>query len=232
MEITEEKTGVLEQRFHMLPEFLQEHSVRVGWYAEILVGYIRANRETGYFKTNMPPLLHSLPAAEQLGPIGRYHDIGKAAITDVIWKCPRQLTKQERELIVSHTVFGGYLIRGTAIPPCQEPEVPTLWDTIAQCCQYHHENWDGSGYPFGLCGNETPLLARVIRVADSYDAMTADRPYHKGIDPKQALEEIERNAGRQFDPVLAELFCAAVQQETAAGLINKETSMIRVKHEM
>ncbi len=78
-----------------------------------------------------------------------------------------------------------------------------------------YERWDGKGFPFGIVGDEIPLLARIIGIADAYDAMTADRPYHKGISEPMALDEIRRSAGMKFDPVLAEIFREAMSQEMA-----------------
>jgi len=71
---------------------------------------------------------------------------------------------------------------------------------------HHHERWDGTGYPKGLKGEEIPLLARIVAVADAYEAMTSDRPYRKGLPPEEAAEVIRREAGRQFDPEVARAF--------------------------
>lgn len=74
----------------------------------------------------------------------------------------------------------------------------------------HHERWDGTGYPKGLKGEEIPLKARILTVADAYDAMTSERPYRKAMSKDAAVEEIRRNAGTQFDPMIAELFIEKV----------------------
>src|SRR5437588_3471788 len=79
--------------------------------------------------------------------------------------------------------------------------------------RYHHERWDGKGYPLGLKGEEIPQVARIIAVADTYDAMVSTRPYRKGLDPRIAYEEIVKFSGTQFDPVIVEAFKQAFQHE-------------------
>ena len=86
----------------------------------------------------------------------------------------------------------------------------------AQCCLYHHERWDGNGYPFGFSKESIPLPARIIGIADAYDAMIADRPYHKGISEAAALAEIQKGAGTQFDPVLTEVFLEVMSKKANA----------------
>ena len=77
---------------------------------------------------------------------------------------------------------------------------------ISKIVRHHHERYDGKGYPDGLEGDDIPYLSRIIAIADSYDAMTSDRPYRKGLDVSTAIEEIRKNSGSQFDPILAEKF--------------------------
>lgn len=210
-----EKFGQIEATFQTMPPFVQQHSMSVGHYADVLVKYILDTSGAHLFTAI------SLDFLNHINALGRYHDIGKAAITDAVINSDKRLSHSERTLIFAHTLVGAYFIRDLMITPKQEEHDPDLWDTVAQCCQYHHERWDGKGYPFGLAGNEIPLLARIIGIADAYDAMTADRPYHKGISETMAIAEIRRSAGTQFDPVLADIFCEAMQQR---GLRDKEIS--------
>jgi HD-GYP domain-containing protein (c-di-GMP phosphodiesterase class II) len=81
---------------------------------------------------------------------------------------------------------------------------------ILDAVRYHHERWDGEGYPEGLMGEEIPLLGRILAVADAFSAMTTDRPYRKGLSHEMALERIRDNAGRQFDPRMARAFLNAI----------------------
>jgi HD-GYP domain-containing protein (c-di-GMP phosphodiesterase class II) len=84
------------------------------------------------------------------------------------------------------------------------------------CILFHHERWDGRGYPFGVCGEQIPLEARVLAVADAYDAMTSFRPYRPTLTPAAALEEVERCAGSQFDPEIARMFVDVCETHAVA----------------
>jgi diguanylate cyclase (GGDEF)-like protein len=121
---------------------------------------------------------------------GLLHDIGKIGLPDSILRAPRQLTDDEYAIVKRHPEFGRELLDGIGIEPVDE------W------VLHHHEHWDGSGYPHGLAAQEIPLGARIILVADAYEAMTADRPYRRAQSPDYALRELRAHAGRQFDPAV------------------------------
>lgn len=87
-------------------------------------------------------------------------------------------------------------------------------DKTTDILLHHHENYDGTGYPHGLSGESIPLLARIIRIADSYDAMTSDRPYRRALSSREALAEIEKCSGTMFDPRLAGLFIEVISKRT------------------
>src|SRR5213079_2853411 len=123
------------------------------------------------------------------------HDVGKIGIEDAILRKPERLTPEEFELMKSHTVKGAAILEPV---PDLAPVIPIV--------RSHHERWDGQGYPDGLKGEAIPRLARIVAVADAYDAMTSDRPYRKGMSPEVAFAEVEKQKGRQFDPKCAEAF--------------------------
>ncbi|MGE5507795.1 MAG: diguanylate cyclase domain-containing protein [Chitinophagales bacterium] len=126
------------------------------------------------------------------------HDIGKIEIArDILCKQER-LTAEEREVIQQHPVWGAEIIQ----------PVRSLRQVVP-IVLHHHERWDGSGYPNHLKGNEVTRAARILAVADAFDAMTTDRPYHKAMSHTEALAELKRCAGTQFDPWVVDAFAAA-----------------------
>ncbi|MDP1715653.1 MAG: HD domain-containing protein [Anaerolineales bacterium] len=123
------------------------------------------------------------------------HDVGKISVPDQILRKKEKLTPSEWESIRLHPYHGIQIIHPVAALAKIEPWI-----------YHHHEKWDGSGYPDGLRGEDIPLEARIIAIADSYNAMTTDRPYRRALSQKEALAEIRHGTGTQFDPNLAEAF--------------------------
>jgi len=124
------------------------------------------------------------------------HDIGKMGIPDSILRKAGPLSRREQLVVRRHTLLGERLLALTPSPP------PLVHDVVA----YHHERWDGTGYPYGLRGEEIPLAARIFAVADAYDALTNDRPYRAAVTVSEAIAELRACAGTQFDPAVVETF--------------------------
>jgi putative nucleotidyltransferase with HDIG domain len=136
------------------------------------------------------------------------HDLGKIAVPAEILSKPAPLDEGERTMVERHPVVGAELLRGL---PGLEP--------VATIVRYHHERWDGQGYPDGLSGDRIPLASRIVSVCDSFDAMTSDRPYRAALRRDAALAELHENAGGQFDPWVVDSFhdeLAASAQGTGA----------------
>ena len=140
---------------------------------------------------------------------GYLHDIGKIGIRDGVLLKPGRLTEAEMDDIRQHPVIGDNILKPLMFFPKERELV-----------RYHHEHYDGSGYPDGLAGEQIPLIARILAVADAYDAMTSTRPYRKAMTHEQALGEILRCAGRQFDPRIVEAF---IEAGIVAGTVSLET---------
>lgn len=133
-------------------------------------------------------------AIKQIETAGLMHDIGKIAIDQKLLNKPGELTSLEYEEIQKHPEVGYQILKSV-----------DAYSPLAESVLSHHEKWDGSGYPRGLQGNAIPLFARIIAVADAYEAMTSDRPYRAGLKKADALKELKAFAGIQFDPEIVEI---------------------------
>jgi len=132
----------------------------------------------------------------------RLHDIGKIAIPDSILNKPDKLNDEEFEIMKKH-VTAGEQIMDKIISKTKEE---TFWNNAKIFASYHHERWDGKGYPRGLKGLEIPLLGRILAVVDVYDALISERVYKKAFDHDKAVGIIISEAGKQFDPKIVEVF--------------------------
>ncbi len=162
--------------------YLQGHSTRVTAFAEALA------RLLGWRRSELEAL--------RLG--GSLHDVGKIAVDAGILRKPGPLTEAELAHIRIHPVAGARLIDGVA------DLLPALPYVL-----HHHERWDGNGYPEGRAAETIPVEARLLGVADAFDAMTSHRPYRRALTVERALAEVKRCAGTQFDPELARAFVDA-----------------------
>ncbi len=161
------------------------HSVRVADYAELLARGLKLNEYDIEIVRNLASL----------------HDIGKVQIDLSILNKVTKLTKSDWEEIKKHPVVSYEVVK----------QIDFLRDR-ATAILYHHERVDGTGYPFGTNGDDLPLFARILCVADSYDAMTTDRPYRKALTLEEALLELEKNKGSQFDEKVCDVMIDVLKQ--------------------
>jgi diguanylate cyclase (GGDEF)-like protein/PAS domain S-box-containing protein len=157
----------------------KEHSEEVGKLA------VKIGKEMGMTKIDLL----------ELETAGLMHDIGKIALNNDVLNKPGLLTHEEFEGVKKHSETGYHILKSV-----------DQYSELADYALYHHERWDGTGYPRGLKGEEIPLFARIIMIADAYEAMTSERPYRSTMSKEMAIDEIKKHSGTQFDPKLAELF--------------------------
>ena len=127
------------------------------------------------------------------------HDVGKIGIRESILLKKGSLSKEKFDEVKIHPILGERICLPLRVKP------------ISEVVRYHHERYDGKGYPDGLTGERIPLFARIMALADSYDALTSERPYRKRLPPEEALNELRRQAGKQFDPYLTLIFVSMIE---------------------
>lgn len=181
--------------------YTKNHSDRVSYYAVLLAKALNLPEEE----------------IEIIRDGGLFHDIGKIGIPDAILQKTEKLTDDEYDDIKNHPSIGAHILNPAKI-----------FEKIIPIVKHHHERYDGKGYPGKLVGNQIPLSARIVSLADSFDAMTSDRSYRPRFTLFKALAEIERCKGTQFDPELATLFIETItenkeiiEQELAITLISR-----------
>ncbi|HEX8843976.1 MAG TPA: HD-GYP domain-containing protein [Pyrinomonadaceae bacterium] len=166
----------------------------------------RARPETYYHSVRVSRLSRSIGRAfgfddnrlKQLCYTAVLHDVGKVLVPQTVLNRPRKPTPTELFVLHKHPSFGALLASYFNLPA--ELRVRT---------QHHHERWDGKGYPHKLGGEDIPLMARIVQVADTYDAMVSDRPYRKALSHEVAAAELRKEEGKQFDPRVIEAFLDA-----------------------
>jgi HD-GYP domain-containing protein (c-di-GMP phosphodiesterase class II) len=155
-----------------------------------------STRVAGYTKAMLEEL-SDIPdqLAQTIISAARVHDVGKVGIKDSTLLKPGPLTTEERLDLQLHTIVGAEIVSRIVD-----------YRLCAAIIRHHHERWDGAGYPDGLSGEDIPIGARIICVADAFDAMTSDRPYRRAMSAEAAIEEVRRNSGSQFDPKVVNAF--------------------------
>ena len=169
------------------------HIVRCGDYVYALIGkMMKLDKYSHYSDDYFRNVVLAAPL----------HDIGKIKIPDVILNKPGKLTDKEYEIIKKHSIYGANIIKRTIY----SLENKDYSDVAYNIARHHHERWDGTGYPDKLKGEDIPLEARIMALADVYDALISDRVYKKAFTKEEALQIIKDGIGTQFDPTLADLF--------------------------
>ncbi|BCS81715.1 HD domain-containing phosphohydrolase [Anaerocellum diazotrophicum] len=136
------------------------------------------------------------------------HDIGKIVIPESILNKPGKLTQEEYSIVKRHSLDGYNILSNIE-----------YFDNIKEIVLYHHENFDGSGYPLGIKGDKIPLESRIISIADVFDALTTDRPYRKAFSEEQALEIMKEDVGKKFDPEVFEEFLGVLKEEKISKIV-------------
>lgn len=174
-----------------------EHVKRTSGYVNLLV---QKMKEQGLYSEMMTP-----DYIDYLRKAAPLHDIGKIAIPDAVLQKPGKLTKEEYEMIQIHAEEGGRLIRENMSRIAEQEFVEIACD-MAAC---HHEKWAGGGYPKGIKGEEIPLSARILAIADVFDALVSERQYKPGMPLEKAFAILEEERGKSFEPELLDVFLGA-----------------------
>lgn len=166
-------------------DYTKGHSMRVAAYSELLA------QRLGWSEEEIQNIYY----------VAMLHDVGKIGVPDAVLNKPFMLTDVEFRLIKGHTMMGAEILNDFKMFP-----------NISVGAKYHHERYDGTGYPEGLKGESIPLVARVIGLVDSYDAMTSNRVYRRRLDDDAVLEELQKGKGSQWDPELVDIFVKLIEE--------------------
>ena len=168
-------------------KYTEGHSVRVGKYSEIIAG------ELGW----------SEDEKEGVAVAGYLHDVGKLTVDKNIINAPYRINAKQNAQLSKHPSVGYEILK-----PIHHP-----YTDVPLAAKYHHERIDGRGYPDGLFDREIPYIAKIVNLADSFDAMTTDRPYKRRRPANEVIDDMKRNSGRQFSPEIVTAFCGAMLNE-------------------
>lgn len=191
--------GAIIQALHEKNQREEEHSKRVSAYCERLAQALGFNEKD----------------AHEMVTAGLLHDIGKIAIAEYLLNKPGKLSQDEMEEVRRHPEIGYRIL--SSVNDVAE---------IAEFVLFHHEKWDGTGYPKGLKGEDIPIQARIIAIADSFDAMTSERSYKSSMTQDEAVLELVRNAGQQFDPEMTDVFINKVLNKNITEGLSIELTIV------
>lgn len=179
--------------------YTRGHSIRVAYYTRKIA------KRIGFDVEDLDNIYY----------IALLHDVGKINIPDAILNKPGKLTKEEMDVIKTHTTNGATILKDFSSIP-----------SIVEGARYHHERYDGTGYPEGLAGHKIPLVARIICVADSFDAMNSDRCYRKAFSTEKIVNELREGSGKQFDPEIVKVMLELIEKNAFKNVyseLNDET---------
>ena len=185
--IQEQKLTAIHEMVEIKDRYTRGHSKRVAEYARRIAERLGKSKEE----------------QEEIYRAGLLHDVGKIRVPSEIINKPDKLTEEEFIILKQHPETGYYILRSIS----EKKEI-----TLA--AKYHHERYDGTGYPSGLAGENIPEIARILCVADSYDAMASNRSYRKALPQETVREEIKKGRGTQFDPGIADVMLKLMEEDT------------------
>ncbi|MCH3961698.1 MAG: diguanylate cyclase [Solobacterium sp.] len=204
-QVSLETIGVIANTVDAKDSYTEGHSRRVAAYSYALAKKLGMSEEE----------------AQNIKTIGLLHDIGKIGIPDSVLHKPGKLTDDEYSIMKMHPTIGANILKDI-----------TILDGLAVGAHYHHERMDGKGYPEGLKGEEIPFIARIICVADCFDAMNSNRIYRSRFSMDYILKELKNNEGTQFDPKVAEAMIALIHENALQGAEEKRTSQSSDKEDV
>ena len=172
-------------------KYTRGHSIRVGFYTKKIAEKMDFDDDE----------------LDNIYYIALLHDVGKINISDAILNKPGKLDDDERDIIKTHTTNGAQILKDFSSVP-----------HIIEGARYHHERYDGKGYPEGLSGEQIPLVARIIGVADAFDAMNSDRCYRKAYPMERIVKELKEGAGKQFDPEVVKVMLELIEEKIFYGI--------------
>ena len=172
-------------------KYTRGHSIRVGFYTKKIAEKMDFDEDE----------------LDNIYYIALLHDVGKINISDAILNKPGKLDDDERDIIKTHTTNGAQILKDFSSVP-----------HIVEGAIYHHERYDGKGYPEGLSGEQIPLVARIIGVADAFDAMNSDRCYRKAYPMERIVKELKEGAGKQFDPEVVKVMLELIEEKIFYGI--------------
>lgn len=184
------------ENFHTLAKGAIHMLAEAGHYNDTDTGY-HIWRMAAYAKVIALHANWNSDKADQLELAATMHDTGKIGIDDDILKAPRKLTKEEWIIMKTHTTIGSQILEKSNAP---------LFQLSSQIAKWHHEKWDGSGYPDGLVAEQIPQSVRIVAIADVFDALTTKRCYKEPWSVEDSFDEIKKEAGKHFDPELVKIF--------------------------